>query len=958
MAKAEAAVSPEEIIASGRHAFIEASAGSGKTTRLTALVREIVSSGRAQIGQILCVTFTEKAAAELKAKIFAELAKTNNDNCRQACSHFSENQIGTIHSFCLKSLAENPLANLTDQTPDSGGDEEIFEEAREWVYRTLWTELPVEKLSACLTAVRFGTGGQKRQFDTDLRQKALWCFAAGNTPIVPFVSDADGVRDGATFRAWTLYAIVNKMREIAAARNTMTFSRMITGLEHALKDKGYAQKIRSQYRYALIDEFQDTDTVQWQIFRTLFLQASETPARLIVVGDPKQAIYKFRGADVFVYLAARRELEALGAITCELGTNYRSSRALLNFHDTLFTRSAAATTWSRAEITYHEPQCGRTDTAQSEATAVEIYTAPQYKTQLLEQYAAVATGRIAALRAEHPEWTIAIIAYRHRSLQIFAESLRTAGIEFSYYKQQPDFSRTEVLHLRTLLHSLQLDAAQGLALAETTIFLKDRADGETWYARLYSYAAQGRIVSLLQQLAQDQLALHRLLENGGDASVWHAWRVLMQTLLEACGKTVHDTDSLLQFLIGLQQGDEDNNARGDMLRETNAVTLLTVQSAKGLDWNAVVLADGHNDKRWADFAFFHDRAGNAVVPAEAEAFLKSGDYLLTIEEEARIAQLNLLYVALTRPKDRLLLFTAASSKNQAPGPVSFFLADPGAIDLPAGTIIRDLESYPLAAYKRTAPKTLPAPQPVEHGNIARRYGERTSFTALSESHFTETDFIEDILPRGAETGQLLHNLLETCDFAALSDNKSEHALKLQERIAREVEEQISDDPDLKPAIADRIFSIVHAGATAALPLKPGALAIRLCDVHRDNLWREMPFWSAAAIHRVLRDKHDDVRRIMHGYMDLVFTPDAKFYYILDYKSNSLSGVAPELIGDYVRDHYALQAQIYLEALQAYLNTHYPGSGRTVAGCYFVFLRYLKPGDSTGVHFIDAANALR
>ncbi len=91
---------------------------------------------------------------------------------------------------------------------------------------------------------------------------------------------------------------------------------------------------------------------------------------------------------------------------------------------------------------------------------------------------------------------------------------------------------------------------------------------------------------------------------------------------------------------------------------------------------------------------------------------------------------------------------------------------------------------------------------------------------------------------------------------------------------------------------------------------------------------------------------------MHGYMDLVFSADGKDYYILDYKSNSLADVEPENISDYTQSHYGLQAEIYAEALSAYLKACYPASGARVAGCYFVYLRYLKPGESIGVHFMD------
>jgi exodeoxyribonuclease V beta subunit len=71
------------------------------------------------------------------------------------------------------------------------------------------------------------------------------------------------------------------------------------------------RKIRNRYRVAFVDEFQDTDDVQWRIFSHLFLHDANTGSgnRLFLIGDPKQAIYAFRGADVFTYLEARQRIK-------------------------------------------------------------------------------------------------------------------------------------------------------------------------------------------------------------------------------------------------------------------------------------------------------------------------------------------------------------------------------------------------------------------------------------------------------------------------------------------------------------------------------------------------------------------------------------------------------------------------------------------------------------------------
>lgn len=113
-------------------------------------------------------------------------------------------------------------------------------------------------------------------------------------------------------------------------RAEIGFNDLLTGLEAALKGpngKQLAQVIRQQFPVALIDEFQDTDPVQYRIFERIYeIAANRQDCALILIGDPKQAIYAFRGADIFTYLKARR---AVDGRLFTLDTNYRSTQAMV-----------------------------------------------------------------------------------------------------------------------------------------------------------------------------------------------------------------------------------------------------------------------------------------------------------------------------------------------------------------------------------------------------------------------------------------------------------------------------------------------------------------------------------------------------------------------------------------------------------------------------------------------------
>ena len=143
------------------------------------------------------------------------------------------------------------------------------------------------------------------------------------------------------FRAFTsvtpspLSALVARFVPVVAARLAASkrqaglydFQDMLTLVAESLagdseRARALLTTLRGRYRHALIDEFQDTDEVQWGIFRRIFFDSPHGHV-LTVIGDPKQAIYAFRGADVFTYLQARSTIEAAGGARVFLTENFR-----------------------------------------------------------------------------------------------------------------------------------------------------------------------------------------------------------------------------------------------------------------------------------------------------------------------------------------------------------------------------------------------------------------------------------------------------------------------------------------------------------------------------------------------------------------------------------------------------------------------------------------------------------
>ncbi len=149
----------------------------------------------------------------------------------------------------------------------------------------------------------------------------------------------------------TIHQLQNEVSQAKAKKGRISFDDMINLVEKALYDDNSGpllKMLRNKYKVAFVDEFQDTDSVQWKIFKKIFLDSQNPDSEinpgnvLFLIGDPKQAIYSFRGADVFAYLNAKNEIEELSkqqkANLYILDINWRSEPELINAFNSLFGR--------------------------------------------------------------------------------------------------------------------------------------------------------------------------------------------------------------------------------------------------------------------------------------------------------------------------------------------------------------------------------------------------------------------------------------------------------------------------------------------------------------------------------------------------------------------------------------------------------------------------------------------
>lgn len=333
-----------------KDAIIEASAGTGKTYTLQSIVLKLLLEKTIDsVKNLLLVTYTEKAAGELKDKIRTVLEEAG---CLP--SDFDEVTICTIHSFCRSLLTEYAFENRVPmQTEVCGSDADMIHQAvlkalHSEEYRNQQGSDFVELMTeAGLTADDLVAEIQKNFKSTDPMPESV--EKGRGKKKVP-------VRDCKAILVNALRPIAQRLfHEIKESTSVMTFDDLVERACKVVEDEAEVEKsgkksalleaIRRKYRVALVDEFQDTDSKQWEIFKSIFshnvnkIDDGPNPKQgaLLVVGDPKQAIYSFRGADVGAYLAAKNEITGGddGKVK-RLDTTYRSSPKLVAAFNKIF----------------------------------------------------------------------------------------------------------------------------------------------------------------------------------------------------------------------------------------------------------------------------------------------------------------------------------------------------------------------------------------------------------------------------------------------------------------------------------------------------------------------------------------------------------------------------------------------------------------------------------------------
>ncbi|MEI8325445.1 MAG: 3'-5' exonuclease, partial [Betaproteobacteria bacterium] len=696
-------------------------------------------------------------------------------------------------------------------------------------------------------------------------------------------------------------------REIGAAyRSAKTelaqfdFSDLLQCLYAALKaeDGRFASAIRAQYPVALVDEFQDTDPWQYGALSRIYVESPSADTGLIMIGDPKQAIYSFRGADLQTYLGARAQVQAIHT----LSGNYRSTSELVAAVNHVFTQAEKPF----GEVPF-EPVLACNDLVvplrrgeqQLPAMTVwhQVHDKAPTKPQFLRTMAEIFATRMVALLNEG--WaepgSMAVLVRSGTEARVIRNELSRRGVRSVYLSERDSvFETTEASDLWRILRAVAsprntqwMRAALstrlwGLPWSELETLLQDE---DAWDAQVDQFHAWQKIwqrqgfLPMLQQLLHAASIAQRMLDQGADESHDGERRLTnvlhLGDLLQAASARLQGEGALVRFL---EEQLRNPKASGDAAQlrlesDANLVQVVTVHKAKGLQYPLVFLPFVSN--------FMAEKKDSGR------------------DDGARLAEdIRLLYVALTRAEQGLWLGVAQvkgdvdGDKPQAMSALSAVLqrkteqdlatrlqvwaecADILVASAPAADVMRYAPATPLREWKAalTPERVLAsrwwtasfsaisrdlghgAPTPLTSARDERMGDDQIDSSAVAASDAAmalagsdDSRLSYNGFPAGASYGTLLHDLLEWQTNrgwpAMQASSGAANDLDWQALLERKAQRLKLDDVQ-----RDLVDLWIRAIVQTPLPMGNEGAALLLGALDAQTAWAEMGF--TLPVHRL------------------------------------------------------------------------------------------------------------
>jgi len=490
----------------------------------------------------------------------------------------------------------------------------------------------------------------------------------------------------------------DELRQRKQARNLQSFDDLLHNLYHALIKEGgsaLSRNIRNKFKAALIDEFQDTDPIQYAIFRKVF---DNEDSILFLIGDPKQAIYGFRGADIFAYMEAARN----SRFRYTLKENWRSEPGLISAVNTLFGNVKNPFVFNEIEYETADAPDGkkeqrffrleRSDQAplqlwffnSSSAKGTGKSMGKEAAREWISRWVAGEISRLLDLSAAGKAMLgdralrksdIAVLVRRNSEARMMQEALSTLfHIPSVLHGTGNLFASREALQMERVLSAVSQpnnERCLTAALSSDILGISGEAlsaliaDEPAWekqlikFNRYYSQWNQYGFIRMFKYMMAEEKILPRLmcLPDGERrcTNLLHLSEVLHQVSVE---KKLGST-GLIKWLSEQRRADSRGYVEHPLRLESDedAVKLVTVHKSKGMEYPVVFcpfMWDGTRNRSPKAPFLFHDKSDNVRLTLD----LGSEDFdanRLLAEKELLAENLRLLYVALTRAKNRCYL---------------------------------------------------------------------------------------------------------------------------------------------------------------------------------------------------------------------------------------------------------------------------------------------------------------
>lgn len=752
--------------------ILEASAGTGKTYTIARLVSRYISEGHARMDELLVVSFSEASSRELRDRVRTRLVQDRDNEAgvarhrlEQALTDFDGATVTTTHGFCYAMLRE--LGTAVDHDVDA-----LLLEDPSAIATDVAGDLYLRKWGYPGADPATLTPGEFRELSNQVTRDAV-------TTLVPRPGDTGA--DDARLRARVAVAVRQELARRLRTKRLLTYNDMVTRLDTALHDTQTADvaanRLRRRFSIVLVDEFQDTDPVQWRILRTAFHHHST----LVLVGDPKQAIYGFRGADVEAYLDARRTATTLAT----LPANYRSDPGVLDGLSALF--AGAALGDPAITVPHVTPAVtGRMiDTGAPVrlrlvpreghplTSAGEIRTDPARITirddvarQVIAVLGAPLRQRDGVARTVAPG-DIAVIVRSNAEAERIRDRLRQAGVPAVVSGRSSIFTTDAATAWQNLLDALEQPHSTARVrrlgvspfVGSTASTLLEQVDELALDVRRWvPVMVDNGVGALFERIQTDMRLQARLLQQPDGERLLTDLRHMAEVLHEEQAHGALGVAGLASWLRRRRTDNDDGTVERSRRLESDAaaVQILTSHMSKGLEF-PVILAPSLWDHRPRPETYprFHEH-GVRLRDVGGPSAPDNAAHVQANKEEDANEELRLAYVTLTRAA-ALVIVWWAPTQNSASGPLTRLLAhdSPGSVAPWSMQVPSDRDMLRLAQNRAARGSSLevslvspldasspvrwvapPVPgvdlQLASFGRTVDRGWRRTSFTALTQ----------------------------------------------------------------------------------------------------------------------------------------------------------------------------------------------------------------------------------